>query len=94
MSWERRKNGGLYYTRSRRVDGKIVREYIGCGKKGADAARRDSLARAELERLKALARRIEQEERERIESLEAPVRKLDEVCKMLMTVALERAGYG
>ena len=24
--WERRKRGGLYYTRSRKVDGRLVRE--------------------------------------------------------------------
>jgi hypothetical protein len=27
--WERRERGGLYYTRSRRKDGWVVREYFG-----------------------------------------------------------------
>jgi hypothetical protein len=29
--WERRERGSLYYTRSRRKDGRVVREYFGGG---------------------------------------------------------------
>lgn len=34
MSWEVRQNGKRYYTRSRRLNGRVLREYIGGGTLG------------------------------------------------------------
>ena len=45
MGWER----GRYYTRSRKVNGRVAREYLGTGEAAQQAARQDASARQERE---------------------------------------------
>ncbi len=89
MAWERRERGGLYYTRSRKVDGEVVREYIGSGLLGQFAAMEDERQREEKRQRAA----FEREEWERLEEALAPVEELDEAAEVLARAALIAGGY-
>lgn len=89
MGWETRQRGGRYYTRSRKVGGHMVREYIGGGIAGELAA--------ELDELERMGRRFEAEHwREERARLDASERDLAAYCAAvgdLMREHLTTAGY-
>lgn len=87
--WERRERGGLYYTRSRKVGGRVIREYVGGGPLAELAAQKDALDRLRREE-KARAWR---EECERLETLDAETRELNDLAELLTCAALLAAGY-
>ncbi len=87
--WERRARGGLYYTRSRREGGRVVREYVGGGVLGELAARMDAEERRRREEEKASRR----QERERLDALSAPVEELCEAAEVIARAALITSGY-
>ena len=89
MSWENRERGGRYYTRSRKVDGRVVREYVGSGLIGELAARFDEAER-EKRKIDAARARLE---RVRVEALVAPVVELCEVAEVLCHAAFVDGGY-
>jgi hypothetical protein len=45
VSWDRKQRGGKYYYRSRRIDGKSMKEYVGRGPVAQLAARLDERER-------------------------------------------------
>ena len=87
--WERRERGGLYYTRSRKENGRVVREYVGGGVLGEIAALEDEYERRRREEEAALWK----EERERLEALTAPLDELCEAAEVIARAALIASGY-
>jgi len=89
MGWETRRGQGHYYTRSRKEDGRIIREYVGTGLVAELAAQHDAEARAqrlaERERL--------QHEATRWAFAVAPLLQLSEFLDGLAAAALITAGY-
>jgi hypothetical protein len=89
MSWETRRGQGRYYTRSRKVNGRIIREYVGTGLIAELAAQQDAEARAQ--RL-AERKRLQQEEA-RWASTAALLTELSRLLDGLTAAALTAAGY-
>ena len=89
MAWEHRKRGGWYYTRSRRVNGRVVREYVGGGLRGELAAAEDACKRA----VREAQRKVRAEEQQRLNRQDAPLGKLNTLCSELVQQLLEAAGY-
>jgi hypothetical protein len=85
MGWDR----GRYYTRSKKVNGRVVREYIGTGRAGELAAERDAAER-EQRRLDALALGDKIAE---LDGLAADLQALNEMADLLARAALLAAGF-
>jgi hypothetical protein len=89
MGWEKRERGGLYYTRTRKVGGRVVREYVGGGILGHIAALQD----AQQRRRREVEADVWEQESERIEAIMAPVDQLYEVTEILYRATLMAAGF-
>ena len=89
MSWEMRERGGPYYTRTRRVNGYQIREYIGGGMRGQEAARIDAEERVRREQ----ERRHWRQRQSEVAQMEREMRDHEAVCKAAVARALEGAGY-
>jgi hypothetical protein len=86
MGWDK---NGRYYTRSKRVNGRVVREYIGGGRVGELTSQMDAIERDKRE----AERRAAQSEREQVAELDAPLDELNELADLLARAALLAAGY-
>jgi hypothetical protein len=87
VAWEER-GGGRYYYRTRWVNGRPVKEYVGGGLAGRLASEADRIARERRE-----ARALEEKrEREKLEALAAPVLELSEAAEILARAHLIAAG--
>jgi hypothetical protein len=88
MPWQVRGQK-RYYTRSKKVNGRVKREYVGTGSVGELAAAADALRRAER-RAQADARRAEEA---RWQSASGPLLELVRASGLLTRAALLAAGY-
>jgi hypothetical protein len=84
MGWERG-----YYYRARKVNGRVVREYVGAGRAAELAAQLD-----DWERQKRQAERAAfAAERTRLDALDVPLNELNELAELLARAALLAAGF-
>ena len=84
MAWERG-----YYYRVRRVNGKVVREYVGTGRVAELAAKMDALER-DQRRLAALTFR---REKAKLTAIDNDIKALAEMTDLVARAALLAAGY-
>jgi hypothetical protein len=89
VAWETRQGRGAYYTRTRRRDGRRMREYIGGGQTGVLAAAEDAHRRAER-RAGAEARHQEQD---RLRAVDGLVLQLFELAGLIADATLVTGGY-
>ncbi len=85
MAWHE----GRYYYRTKKVGGKVVREYCGSGYAGELSARLDEVERERRKHAQASAKF----EQDCINARDSTVNEFDDLANMLARVALMAAGY-
>lgn len=85
MGWDK----GKYYTRSRKVRGRVVREYVGGGELGEFAAELDGLVRERRE----IERDSWRLEKYQIEVLEKSVAEVCQMAEIVARAAMVAAGF-
>jgi hypothetical protein len=89
VSWDRKQRGGEYYYRSRRINGRSVKVYLGCGAAAQLAARLDERERQD--------RRAEREaflaEQVRLAAADLALQEARSLVDLLVRTALILAGF-
>ncbi len=87
--WETRSRGGRYYSRTRRENGRIVREYVGTGPLAEAIAALDARDRA----YRQAKQRRDGQDRERQKVTDRIVSDFYSQVEILVRAALEAGGY-
>lgn len=85
MGWDK----GRYYTRSIKVNGRVVREYIGTGPDAELIARMDALEREK----RGAEQAVQRANRVELETLDTSVNELNDLADLLARAALVVAGF-
>lgn len=88
MAWERRRQG-TYYYRTRKEQGRVIKEYVGTGPLAEIAAERDALARA----ARADEAEIQRRERAALLAIDAPLEVFTDSLETLTRACLLHAGF-
>ncbi len=88
MGWETR-SGRRYYYRARKVDGRVVKDYMGAGPRAEIAALQDTWARQD----RAAAARVRRAERTWLEAIDGELTAVDHAIEALARTSLVLAGY-
>ena len=88
MSWETRA-GSRYYYRAKKVNGRVVKQYIGSGEVAGAMAGLESLDRERREEQRAEVKA----ERDRLDALDQRVADLSAAVDAALNDALTAAGY-
>jgi len=90
MGWEKRERGAAsYYTRSKRQDGRVIREYVGGGVLGQVAAQLDEYERRRREEQS----RFWREEQERLQRNAAFLDEIAAAADTLVRAHLSACGF-
>jgi hypothetical protein len=89
MAWETRRRGTRYFTRSRKIGRRVVREYVGGGLVGELAAAQDQLRRAQH----AATRADWRAERARLDAAERTLTAYCRATDQLLRAELTAAGF-
>ena len=89
MSWENRKGRGRYYTRSRRVNGRVRREYVGRGDLAEAIAAADDFKRKHKRSLAAAM----DADRQRRDAADMLLNQLATATDLFVRAALELSGF-